>query len=268
MRFDKWAVVGVVAFALFMDYLIYGLIIPLTPYSPALGSTEQLGLLYGGYSAGVLAATPLFGYLGDRIGCRWPMILGVILSALTVALFALATNFYLLLLGRLLQGAAASASWTAGLALIAAHYPQKRVEMIGWALMGSTAGSLFGPVIGGTLYQAGGYTLPFAVTGVLVAIDAALRVSLLPRDHGNAEASPDLRVLLLDRSVLVAAAAVVLAAIGWGIVEPLLPTRLGQSGVSPAAVGLVFTVGSIAYGLSAPLAWISTERNLGNTMTG
>lgn len=34
-----------------MDDLIYGLVIPLTPYSPATGSTEQVGLLYGGYSA-------------------------------------------------------------------------------------------------------------------------------------------------------------------------------------------------------------------------
>ncbi|MGH7109373.1 MAG: MFS transporter [Stellaceae bacterium] len=101
MRPDQWAVVGIAAFALFVDYLIYGLVIPLTPYSPALGGTEQLGLLYGGYSAGVLAATPLFGYLGNRIGYRWPMIFGVILSALTVVLFAVAANFYLLLLGRL-----------------------------------------------------------------------------------------------------------------------------------------------------------------------
>lgn len=240
--------------------LIYGLVIPLTPYSPALGGEEQLGLLYGGYSAGVLAATPPFGYLGDRIGCRWPMILGVLLSALTVALFALAGNFPLLLLGRVMQGAAASATWTAGLALIAAHYPQKRVEMIGFALMGSTAGSLLGPVIGGALYQAGGYVLPFAATGALVAIDAGLRVSLLLRDRGNAGARPDLRALLLDRSVLVVAAAVALAAIGWGIIEPLLPSRLGRLGASPAAIGLIFTLGSIAYGLSAPLVSRVSDR--------
>src|SRR5271155_5850713 len=120
------------------------------------------------------------------------------------------------MLGRLLQGAAAVASWTAGLALIAEHYPEKRVEMMGFALTGSTAGSLLGPVIGGSLYEAGGYTLPFAVNGVLVAIDAALCVFLLPRDRGGRETSPDIRSLLLDKSVLVAAAAVVLAAIGWG----------------------------------------------------
>ena len=112
------------------------------------------------------------------------------MSATALALFWLAPTFYLLLLGRLFQGAAAAATWTAGLALIAEHFPAKRVEMIGYALMGSTAGSLLGPIIGGSLYEVGGYALPFAATGVLVAIDAGMRVFLLPRDMGSRRAKP------------------------------------------------------------------------------
>jgi MFS transporter, DHA1 family, solute carrier family 18 (vesicular amine transporter), member 1/2 len=264
-------VVGVVAFALFMDYLVYGLLVPLTPYSPAHAtSEEEIGLLYSSYAVGVLFATPLFGYLGDRIGCRRPMIYGVILSAAALALFCFAPTFQLLLLGRLFQGAAAAASWTAGLALIAEHYPEKRVEMMGFALMGSTAGSLLGPVLGGSLYEIGGYSLPFAVTGVLVVIDAGLCVFLLPRESGiSREASPDLRLLLLDKSVLVAAAAVALAAIGWGIIEPLLPAQLVRSGVSPSVIGLIFTAGSIAYGLSAPVVgWVSNRMPIRRLIAG
>ena len=155
------------------------------------------------------------------------------LSAAALALFCLATNFYLLLLGRLLQGASAAAVWTAGLALIAEHFPQKRVEMMGYALMGSTAGSLLGPVLGGSLYEIGGYALPFAATGLLVVIDLGLCVLLLPREPGRSEASADIRPLLLDKSVLLAAAAVALAAIGWGIIEPLLPVHLANAGVTP-----------------------------------
>ncbi|HEY1299960.1 MAG TPA: MFS transporter [Stellaceae bacterium] len=257
-RLDRWLPVGVVAFALFMDYLIYGLLIPLTPYSPARATGEQeLGLLYAAYSLGVLAATPFFGFLGDRIGYRRPLIGGVALSAAALVLFWLAPHFHLLLLARLFQGAASAASWTAGLALIAEHYPNERVEMMGFALMGSTAGSLLGPVIGGALYEVGGYGLPFLVTGGLMAIDAAL-VLLLPRRRVMAEPSPNIWPLLLDRSVLVTAAAVALAAIGWGILEPLLPVQLARSGVNPAIIGLIFTAGAIAYGSSAPLvAWVS-----------
>jgi MFS transporter, DHA1 family, solute carrier family 18 (vesicular amine transporter), member 1/2 len=263
-------VVGVVAFALFMDYLIYGLLIPLTPYAPghAVGD-EGLGLIYGAYAVGVLIATPLFGYFGDRIGYRESMIYGVALSAAALVLSGFAPSFPLLLLGRLFQGTAAAASWTAGLALIAEHHHEKRVEMMGFALMGSTAGSLLGPIIGGSLYEAGGYALPFAVTGVLVAIDAGLCVFMLPRDRVGREASPDIRSLLLDKSVLVAAAAVALAAIGWGIIEPLLPVQLIRSGTTPAMIGLIFTAGSIAYGLSAPLVgWVSNRVPIRRLITG
>jgi MFS family permease len=194
---------------------------------------------------GVLAATPFFGYLGDRIGYRRPMISGVLLSAMGLVSFCLAPRFYLLLLGRLFQGAASAANWTAGLALIAEHYREKRVEMMGLVLMGSTAGSLLGPVIGGSLYEAGGYTLPFAATGVLVAMDAALCVFLLPREQGHRERSADIGPLVLDRSVIVAAGAVALAAMGWGIIEPLLPAHLARAGLQPALLGLIFTIASI-----------------------
>jgi MFS transporter, DHA1 family, solute carrier family 18 (vesicular amine transporter), member 1/2 len=269
-RFGSRIIVGVVAFALFMDYLIYGLLIPLTPHSPAHAtSEEELGLLYGGYAVGVLVATPLFGYLGDRIGYRQLMIWGVALSTTALAMFCLAPYFHLLMLGRLFQGAAAAASWTAGLALIAEHFPEKRVEMMGFALSGSTAGSLLGPVIGGSLYEGGGYTLPFAVTGALTAIDAGLCLFLLPRRQAGPRGNPDIWPLFLDRSVLVAAAAVGLAAIGWGIIEPLLPPQLVRSGVTPGVIGLIFTIGSIAYGLTAPLVgWVSDRLPIRTLIAG
>ena len=252
-------VVGVVAFALFVDYLIYGLLIPLTPYSPARVTSEaDLGLLYTGYSVGVLVATPLCGWLGDRLGYRRLLLAGVVLSAVALALIYLAPHLNLLLLGRLCQGAAAAASWTAGLALIAEHYPQQRVEMMGFALMGSTVGSLFGPVIGGSLYEVGGYALPFVVTGALVAVDLGLVLVLLPHRHLRPAASGNIWPLLLDRSVVVAATAVGLAAIGWGIIEPLLPPQLVRAGAAPWAIGFIFTAGSIAYGAAAPLVgWVS-----------
>jgi MFS transporter, DHA1 family, solute carrier family 18 (vesicular amine transporter), member 1/2 len=121
-------IVAVVAFALFTDYLIYGLLIPLTPYSPArAASEEELGMLYGAYSVGVLLATRLFGWLGDRIGYR---------------------------------------------------------------------------------------------------LDAALCLLLLPRRQASRADNPNIWPLLFDRSVVVAATAVGLAAIGWGIIEPLLPPQL------------------------------------------
>jgi MFS transporter, DHA1 family, solute carrier family 18 (vesicular amine transporter), member 1/2 len=257
----RFRVLGVVTFALFMDYLIYGLIVPLAPYSPAGAMSEdRLALLYSTYALGVLAATPLFGFLGERIGYRRSMIFGVALSGIAIVLFWLAPNLPLLLLARLFQGASAAATWTVGLALIAEHYVQNRIKMMGYALVGSTAGSIVGPVIGGGLQQVGGYSLPLAVTAGMVAADFVLRVFLLPVERLHASSSPDLRALLIDRSVLAPALATALAAFGWGIVEPLLPADLERAGVASTEIGLIFTIAPIAYGLSAPLVAWASER--------
>jgi len=255
----QFAVLGVVAYALFMDYFIYGLIVPLTPLSPAGAlSEDRLALLFGAYAFGVLAATPLFGYLGERIGYRTPMITGALLSGVAILLFSFAPNFPALLLARLFQGAAAAATWTTGLALIAEHYVEHRVRMMGYALVGSTAGSVLGPVLGGTLHELGGYGLPFAVTGAMALVDIVLRLFLLPVESVSTRTRPDLHTLLLDKSILVPALAIALAAFGWGIVEPLLPAYLERGGTSAASIGVVFTVSTIVYGLCAPLvAWTS-----------
>ena len=140
-------VVGVVAYALLLDYLLYGMAVPLTPHAPANIQHEQFGLLYGAYAISVLVVTPLFGYFGDRVGARATLFCGVILGGLSSVLFAIGSTFVVLTTAKLCQGAASAASWTAGLALIAEHYTERRVEMMGYALTGSTAGSVLGPLL-------------------------------------------------------------------------------------------------------------------------
>ena len=266
----EWKVLGVVAYALFMDYFIYGLVVPLMPYTPVgVMSEHEMALLYGSYAAGVLLATPLFGYLGDHLGLRRPMILGVALSAMATLLFWFAPSYPLLIMARMCQGAASAATWTAGLALVATSYPLRRVEMMGYALVGSTAGSIVGPVLGGMLYEFGGFSLPFLITGGLVALDACLRLLLLPAGRAGDGASAPLKSLLTDRAILVPAIAVVLAAFGWGIVEPLLPDQLGGFGAAPASVGLIFTIATIAYGFAAPVvSWTSNRVPIKRVIAG
>jgi len=266
----EWKVLGVVAYALFMDYFIYGLVVPLTPYSPVGAMSEdRMAVLYGSYAAGVLLATPVFGYLGDRLGLRRPMIMGVVLSAMATLLFWFAPSYPLLVLARVCEGSASAASWTAGLALVAENYPTRRVEMMGYSLVGSTAGSILGPLAGGMLYEFGGFSLPFMVTAALVAVDAAMRLFLVPADRAAAGASPPLKMLLTDRAILIPAMAVVLAAFGWGIVEPLLPNQLARYGVTPTVVGLIFTIATIAYGFSAPVvSWVSNRMPIRRVIAG
>ena len=251
-RLGSWKVFYVITYALFLDYFIYGLVVPMTAYSPAkLTGHEQLSLLYGGYALGVFAATPVFGILGNWLGGKRIVIIGVVLSGAATLLFWLGPTLFLAFVARLFQGAASAATWTAGLGLIAEHYVENRIQMMGLALAGSTAGSVLGPLAGGVLYQTGGYSLPFLVLALLVGLDLVQRVFLLPGDKAGHGAG--LLAILLDKSVLVPGLAVALAAFGWGIVEPLLPEHLSRSEATPSAIGAVFTVSTIAFGLITPI---------------
>jgi MFS transporter, DHA1 family, solute carrier family 18 (vesicular amine transporter), member 1/2 len=248
----SWKVFYVITYALFLDYFIYGLVVPLTSYSPAqLTGHGQLSLLYGGYALGVFGATPVFGLLGSRVGGKRILMIGVVLSGVATLLFWFAPTLFLACAARLFQGAASAATWTAGLALIAEHYVENRVQMMGLALAGSTAGSVLGPLAGGILYQTGGYNLPFLALALLVGVDLVQRFFLLP--GAKSAPGPGLLALLLDKSVLVPGLAVALAAFGWGIVEPLLPEHLSRSEATPAAIGVVFTISTIAFGLITPV---------------
>ena len=253
--------VAVIAFCLFLDYFLYGLLFPLAAYSPAgLKGEGHLALLYGVYAISVLLVTPVFGYLGDRIGGRSTMMCGAALAVCAVSLLGLAPNLSLLLLGKFCQGAASAALWTSGLALIAENYVEKRVVMLGYAFTGGTFGSVIGPIAGGILYHAGGYKLPFLTTGVAFAIAAALIARLVPAGGVQRNEPVDLLALIHNRSLMIPAVAIALAAFAVGIVEPLLPVRLARYGATSMAIGILFTVSTLVYGLSAPVVGRVSER--------
>jgi MFS family permease len=256
----RWWVLGVVGFGLFLDYFFYGAVIPLTPLAPAHISGHQLGVLYGGFAVSALLLTPVFGYFGDRAGERSIIICGTILTTCAAALFGLGSSFPVLLAARVCMGAGSAAVWTAGLALVAEHYRNNRVEMIGYAFTGSTAGTVLGPWLGGLMHRAGGYRLPFIAIGICLVVALLLQAVFLPAQRKSRDRQVELGHLLRNRSLLLAALAVAMAAFAWGIIEPLLPARLDAFGIPASQVGLMFTISSIFYGASAPVVARVSER--------
>lgn len=262
MRGTPLGTMVVVTVTLFMDAFLYGIIIPLTANSPAAVDDHlTLAITYGAYAVGVLVATPILGTLTDRVGRRGPMVAGVLCQGLATLLFAVGAGVPELMVARVVQGVAAAAIWTAGLALVADTFTQKRTQMMGIAMMGSSGGSVLGPVVGGGLLEWGGYQLPFMVAGALVVVDLALQLALL-RDPPRQPGEPaHLVTLLRDRGVIAAALVVLVVAAGWGLVEPLLPDYLRrEAGAGAATIGLLFTISTLVNGLCAPLIGNAADR--------
>ncbi|GAQ03075.1 uncharacterized MFS-type transporter C18.02 [Aspergillus lentulus] len=214
LRSSRVFVIFVVSFATFTDTLLYGLIVPVTPTAlhERVGLSEDdeqswTSILLALYGAALLAAsrefdhpsppdyivtillTPFFfnsaisGYLADRIESRrWPLLIGLVALGASTALLCVGTTLGLWIAGRLFQGVSAAVVWTVGLALLVDTMEKEAIgEAMGYAAMGITLGTMTGPLLGGVLYEKGGYYAVFALAFGIIGLDIFLRLVLIEK---------------------------------------------------------------------------------------
>ena len=232
--------------ALFTDMLIYGILIPLLPLMPAVerAGSSATGLLFAAYAAMMIAVTPLAGRLVDRKGTRGPLLAALLGLAAACLLFAVGGPYWLLLISRLLQGAAAGLGWVASLALIAASIPlERRGTYLGLAMSMVSIGTLAGPPLAGWLARDHGHAAPFVLAAAVLILDGVLRVVFVrPTPPSADDPATPLDVLRVGGSWPV----VILIAVGSAVtsaIEPILPVRLAVGlGLDTAGIGLLFAL--------------------------
>lgn len=137
----------------FIDLLGFGIVLPLLPvYSKAYGAGEvALGLLFSCFSGMQFLFAPLWGRISDRAGRRPVLIGGLVGTAASYALFAVADSMPLLFASRLLAGFFGANISTAQAYIADVTTPENRAK--GMGLIGAAFGLGFtlGPLIGGEL---------------------------------------------------------------------------------------------------------------------
>ena len=257
------AAVAVTSIALGVDMFLYGSIVPILPKLPAVnGSTLISGLLFAAYAVALLVATPFVGVWVDRAGPRPAMLAGLIGLAAATVLFAgvAGGSLAVLLVARAAQGAAAAASWTAGLALIAAtHDVERRGRVMGLALSAVGAGVLLGPAVSGLLADAFGTAAPFLVVAVLAAGDAVARLVLIKPIAVPATRTP-LGTVLRGPNVPLLVLLTAVGAASIAFLEPILPLHLNGLGLGVTMIGLVWSGSALVGALAAPLAGLWADK--------
>ncbi|KAL2863393.1 MFS transporter [Aspergillus lucknowensis] len=189
-RASKRFIIFVVCFAVFTDILLYGIIVPVTPTvlndRAGVGEDEEqkwTSILLGLYGGALLVFSPPAGYIADRIESRrWPLILGLVALAASTALLCIGTHIGLWIAGRLCQGASGAVVWTVGCALLVDTVDKEGLgQALGYIGMGLTFGAMGGPLIGGALYEHGGYYSVFALAFALIVLDIVFRVVMIER---------------------------------------------------------------------------------------
>lgn len=273
MRQQKNIALAIVTLAIFVDILIYSLIIPLLPqFVRKLSLSENTAnLLYGSYAWGGLLILPLAGWASDRFGRRKPMIWGLIGLLLSTFLFMWSDSIAWLVVARILQGISAIFNWTAGLALLADFFPkEERGKAMGIAFSGTSVANLIGPPLSGWLFDLGGLTWPFIFAAILVVIDLLARVIFLKDKKtqegkgDNLSAPEDKKVNwrgLLSPTNVFYLVNIILAAGLISLLEPTLSVFLDkQARFSPQKIGFLFGAMTLTSAIFFPLGGYLSDK--------
>lgn len=250
---------------LFIDMLLYSLLIPIVPYftEKLQPSSTMMGILFSSYAVSMLIATPIFGPISDRVGRRIMLIAGLLGLALSTLLFAFSETMALLITARFVQGIAAAATWPTALALLADLFPPKmRGAVMGTALTAISTGTLLGAPIGGWLFEVSGHQTPFLAAAGFTSLIIIL-VTLFLKEETSRSTSKKLQVggFLRNPQVAFIAGIVLLAEVSLCLLEPTLPVFLTEKwSVTPTTIGLLFGAMTLAYGLIAPVAGALSSR--------
>jgi len=204
---------------------------------PAIGASFDLGItgiqwMVNSYLLTLGALILLGGALGDRHGYRWAFLSGLAGFGVASLLCTLAPTVELLLVARVVQGAAGALLVPASLAVVNSVFVEgDRPAAVGMWAGWSAVATAFGPFLGGWLVDAGSWRLVFASVVPLVAVAVPIALRHLPEAR-----VPQPRRLDVAGSVLVTLG---LGGVVYALVEG---PRAGFTSPEVAGLGLVGVV--------------------------
>lgn len=185
-------VLFIVAVALFCDYLLLTLCIPILPnLFNSRFDAIMVSLIFASKPAVQFFANPVMGSYVDVKGPIIPLLWGVLVLSLSTFLFAIGVSiknldyaYVVVLIARSIQGIASASTMSAGMTLCAlTHHDSVRGAAMGTAMIGVALGTLMGPPIGGILGYYTYYFVPYVIVGCILLLDYMFQLVIL---HENA----------------------------------------------------------------------------------
>ncbi|GMR30156.1 hypothetical protein PMAYCL1PPCAC_00351, partial [Pristionchus mayeri] len=259
----EWTVVMMLALANLCSTVAFSCIAPFYPAEAKLKgmSESQTGIVFGIFELVMFIVAPLFGKNMIRIGSKNMFTFGLGLTGVTAILFGFLNYlpegplfFWFSLLVRCLEAIGDAAFVTSSFAISARCFPGRISVIVG--IMETFAGLGFtaGPLIGGFLYEMGGFQTPFLVLGTIL-IGATVLSCLLIDSHDDDpvdENAKGMLDMLRIPHIWLMVFAIIVCSISLSFLDPTLEAHLRTFNLTPTLVGLMFLLCGGVYTLSAP----------------
>jgi len=173
----------VLFFTILIDLLGFGVIVPiLGPYSKDVLHAEGwvYGLIFGVYSLMNFIFAPVLGTLSDRIGRRPVLLVTIVIAMFGHLLFSLSSSLILLFLARMIAGIGSANISVANAYISDVTPPEGRAKAMGLIGAAFGLGFVFGPPIGGFIYQHFSFEYIGYLTALLCFLNFILAWFFLP----------------------------------------------------------------------------------------
>jgi len=281
-RFTRQQLLTVVTFVVvnFCNAMCVSMQAPFYPREAVSKGLEvwHFGLVFGAFEITVFLVSPIIGTYLNKIGVKRTLNIGIGLVGVILILYGclgllhsgkvfLGLSFVL----RIFEACGNSAFLTGSFSAIAREFPDKVASMFALIELFFGIGEIVGPVVGGALYEVGGFTLPFAVMGSILFLSSIFIFFVLPETPTHVSATsgekPSMKEALSKPAILIALFKVATAAASIGFLQTTLEPHLhdikpGGVPLTSFQVGALFMVVGGTYGLSLPLWGVLCDSKL------
>ncbi|KAI1716240.1 major facilitator superfamily domain-containing protein [Ditylenchus destructor] len=259
----QWATVGMLAVANLCSTVAFSCIAPFYPGEAQTKgmNTSEIGIVFGVFELVMFVTAPLLGKYMGFFGSKRMFSVGLLVTGVTAIAFGFLNLlpagrafFWASFTIRCCEALGDACFVTSSFAISAKCFPGRIATIVGIMETFAGLGYTAGPVIGGVLYEYGGFQLPFLVLGTLLIFATALSYYLVEEiDDEPSEDAMGMLSMLKIPVIWIMVFAVIICAISLSFFDPTLADHLSSFKLSTTMVGLMFLLCGGIYTATAPL---------------
>ena len=234
----------------------------------SLGLTyTQVGVAAGIYMAGSGIAQPILGYVGDRIGPRYLLPLGLVIHGVAIGLLARVENFSSLLVFLALAALGSGMFHPLAAGIVSRSAQRRKGMAMGSFFIGGNAGFALSPIVSAVALKAMG--LDYALLLIAPAVLTAAIYLLITRGSGRtaeaqaratAPAATVPRDPRLLRGVVALVLVMLLRGLAFGGLIVFIPLLYRGAGLSAASSGLALSLFLVGVALATFVGGVLADR--------